>query len=316
MSNLLPPILEECSGAAADIAAIEPLAQHQAQVGSLTVRRVLPVRGRRLIGPWCFFDRYGPLTFADGKPMDVAPHPHIGLQTFTWLMDGEVVHNDSLGSECLIRPGELSLMTAGRGIAHTEETPANNSGKLNGTQLWIALPGKVRAMAPEYQCIKDLTTVERSGGLVTVVAGEFEGYHSPAHLFSSIIGLDITVHRSGAIQVPLDVRFEHGLMLLSGDASVEDVSLQQDVLYYAGMHRSEIEIASKEGARLMAIGGAPFGETILMWWNFVARTSEEIAAARQSWINHEVFADVPRYKGDRLPAPVLAGRPIPSNKRV
>ena len=185
MSNLLPSTIpEECSGATAILVEMEHLPKRQAQIGSLDVQRVLPVRGRRLIGPWCFFDHYGPLTFASEKPMDVAPHPHIGLQTVSWLIEGAIVHNDSLGNECLVGLGHLSLMTAGRGIAHAEETPRTNSGRLNGVQLWLALPDHVRGNSPEYQCTNDLTVLEEPGGLTTVIVGELAGRRSPGRVFS------------------------------------------------------------------------------------------------------------------------------------
>lgn len=117
-------------------------------LGSLAISRALPIRDRRMIGPWCFLDRFGPLTFTDGKPMDVAPHPHMGLQSVTWLLDGEVVHDDSLGYEAVLRPNGVNVMTSGTGIAHAEQTPRQNSGRLNGVQLWVALLDAHRQMPP------------------------------------------------------------------------------------------------------------------------------------------------------------------------
>jgi redox-sensitive bicupin YhaK (pirin superfamily) len=311
MSNLLPSTTpEECSSAATLTPGLEALPQREAQIGSLDVHRVLPVRGRRLIGPWCFFDHYGPLTFTSEKPLDVAPHPHIGLQTVSWLIEGEIVHNDSLGSQCLVGERQLSLMTAGRGIAHAEETPSSNSGRLNGVQLWLALPDHIRAAPPEYQCTKELPVLGQAGGLATVIAGEFAGHKSPGRVFTPTIGVDVAVHRHAKLHLPLDTASEHGLMLISGSASIEGLPLNLHTLYYVGAHGAELTISSDEGARLILIGGAPFGETILMWWNFVARTHEEIAEARRAWESHQVFGDVPRYQGPRLPAPPMFGRPI------
>src|SRR5215471_20276207 len=138
MSDLLPdPLAQAAFPSPERDAPLQALPSHEVRLGDLAIRRVLPVRERRVIGPWCFFDRFGPLTFTTGKPMDVAPHPHMGLQTVSWLLDGEIVHHDSLGYESLLRPGELNLMTAGRGIAHAEETPARHSNLLNGVQLWV-----------------------------------------------------------------------------------------------------------------------------------------------------------------------------------
>jgi quercetin 2,3-dioxygenase len=303
---------EECGPAPPSSPSIEALPERTATLGSLEIRRLLPVRGRRLIGPWCFFDRFGPVNFGAEKVMDVAPHPHIGLQTVTWLFEGEIVHNDSLGSECLVRPGQLSLMTAGRGIAHTEETPKDNSGKLDGVQLWVALPEASRATSPQYQCTKEQPAVDRPGGVVTAILGEFAGAFSTGSQFSPGVGADIAVHPGDEIHLPLNPAFEYGVLLTRGDATVFEVQLQRNTLYYLGTGRDELEAASRSGARLLLIGGAPFGETILMWWNFVARTAQEIASARESWESNQVFGKVPRYSGPRLPAPAFLGRPIPS----
>ena len=311
MSNLIPEAeAQECCPAAQSLPAIEALPDRTVQLGALEVHRVLPVRGRRLIGPWCFFDRFGPLAFGAEKIMDVAPHPHIGLQTVTWLLAGEIVHNDSLGSECLVRPGQLSLMTAGRGIAHTEETPKDNSGALDGVQLWVALPEHSRAIAPQYQCTKEQPNIDVPGGAVTAILGAFAGISSAGSQFSPGVGAEITVLKGSRVMLPLNPAFEYGALLASGDAVVLGVPVERNTLYYLGTGRGELVVSSVSGARLLLIGGEPFGETILMWWNFVARTAEEIADARRAWEAHEVFGEVPRYAGPRLTAPSFLGRPI------
>jgi redox-sensitive bicupin YhaK (pirin superfamily) len=312
MSNLLPASeAEECQSAPQNLSPIEALPDRAVRLGALEVHRVLPVRGRRLIGPWCFFDRFGPLQFQAEKPMDVAPHPHIGLQTVTWLFAGEVIHNDSLGSECLVRPGQLSLMTAGRGIAHAEETPKDNSGLLDGVQLWVALPEQSRNLPPQYQCTREQPSVEHAGGITTAILGDFGSLASGGSRFSPAVGVDVAIHAKSNMCLPLDPTFEYGVLLASGDATVLGTPLQGNTLYYLGADRQELIASSTGGARLLLIGGAPFGETILMWWNFVARTTEELAAARQAWERREVFGDVPRYNGPRLSAPAFLGRPIP-----
>lgn len=313
MSNLLPAAEgEECAAAPKVLTPPEALPDRMVKLGDLEVHRVLPVRGRRLIGPWCFFDRYGPLSFTGEKPMDVAPHPHIGLQTVTWLLSGEVVHNDSLGNECLVRPGQLSLMTAGRGIAHTEETPRDNSGKLDGVQFWVALPDAHREMAPQYQCTREQPVVELPGGIATVVLGEFAGGASAGTQLSPGVGACLAVHPGGRLCVPLRPDFEYGVLLAGGTGTLPGTQLQVNTLYYLGMGRGEIELRSETGATVLLIGGPPFGETILMWWNFVARNAEEIAAARERWQAHELFGAVPRYEGPRIEAPQFLGRPIGS----
>src|ERR1041385_5055314 len=150
-------------------------------LGALEIRRALPRRGRRTVGPWCFLDRYGPLTFSDGRPMDVAPHPHIGIQTVTWLLDGEVLHNDSLGFEAMARPGAVNVMTAGRGIAHAEQTPEANRGRLDGVQLWVALPDASRHTAPSFDHVAEVPRLEMRGGAAQVFIGALGGGQSSAH---------------------------------------------------------------------------------------------------------------------------------------
>lgn len=316
MSNLTAtPSAEECRGAAAETATLEVHAARSTEVGALKVRRALPVRGRRMVGPWCFFDRYGPLSFTSGKPMDVAPHPHIGLQTVSWLLEGEVVHHDSLGFESLLRPGELNLMTAGRGIAHAEETPAENTGKLNGVQLWVALPETHRNRPPGFEHAKELPAIEERGGTATVFMGELAGRRSPAAAYSRMAGAEVTVHAGGRVSLPLEAEFEHAVMLLDGAARLDGQELAPDTLYYLGTHRREVEFSAEERSRLLLIGGEPFGETVLLWWNFVARSAEEIAAAREQWQRGERFDEVRAYRGPRLAAPAFSGRPIPSASR-
>lgn len=296
MSNLFPASFAE------------PLASRTVRLGELEVHRLLPVRGRRMIGPYCFLDRFGPLTFQGEKVMDVAPHPHIGLQTVTWLFSGEIVHHDSLGSECLVRPGHVSMMTSGRGIAHTEETPPKNSGHLDGVQLWVALPDTARHRDPQYECFTPPDRSETRGGRVTTILG----HSSPGSQSSPGIAVDLEVQANQELAWPLDPSYEYGLMLASGDATALGVTLIPNRLYHLSPANGELGLASRTGARLLLLGGPPFGETILMWWNFVARTSEEIRLARQAWENHERFGDVASYRGARIPAPVFEGRPIPS----
>src|SRR6476659_3208101 len=154
---------------------IEAYPGREVKLGTLSISRVLPVRDRRLVGPWCFLDRFGPLAFSDSKPMDVAPHPHIGLQTVSWLLQGEVVHNDSLGNEALLRPGGVNVMTSGGGIAHAEETPQKNSGLLNGVQLWSALPDADRNGQAFFQHIDKVPIIDQAGGMVSVFAGSMFG---------------------------------------------------------------------------------------------------------------------------------------------
>jgi quercetin 2,3-dioxygenase len=274
-------------------------------LGALTVTRVLPVKGKRLIGPWCFLDRFGPHTFDDAVAMDIGAHPHVGLQTVTWLLDGELVHYDSLGSESLLQPGGVNVMTSGGAIAHAERTPARNSGRLNGAQLWVALPDRDRQMAATFQHVERVPLHEERGGLVRLFAGGLGAHRSPATHYSDILGADLQIHPGGSVEIPLETSFEHAILVLSGDCVIDGQPLQERVLYYLGANRSEAAFTSRSGGRLLAIGGPPFPETILMWWNFVARTPQEIADARTDWEAGRRFGDVSGYSGARLAAPSL-----------
>jgi redox-sensitive bicupin YhaK (pirin superfamily) len=292
---------------------VESYPSRDTEVGALRVSRALPVKGRRMIGPWCFLDRYGPLTFSDGRPMDVAPHPHIGLQTVTWLLEGEVVHDDSLGCTALVRPGAVNIMTSGRGIAHAERTPPSNTGRLNGIQLWAALPDAHRQIAPSFQHVAQVPIFEQAEGIVQVFAGEISGATSPACHYSEILGADVRVHPGSALTLPLRTVFEYAVLVLAGDCFVDRQKIEERALYYLGSHRSDVSFSSRSGGRLLLIGGPPFPEAIVIWWNFVARTPVEIATARTDWEEHRLFGEVPAYDGPRLPAPSLArlARPNP-----
>lgn len=239
--------------------------------------------------------------------MDVAPHPHIGLQTVSWLLDGEVLHRDSLGYESLIRPGELNLMTSGRGIAHSEETPRHHSGRLRGVQLWVALPDAARNAAAGFAHHADIPTVDLAGGTAKV----FAGGPSPAAFHSPIVGAEIRVKR--ALVMPVEREFEHALFVLDGAATLDGEPLEREVLYYLAPGTSELPLATADRATILLLGGTPFEERIVMWWNFVARTREEIVAAREEWERGESrFGEVRGYHGDRIPAPGLRGFAAPN----
>src|SRR5262245_2057334 len=233
MSNLAPTAtVERCVSEPADAPAVQALPGHLTDVGGLPIRRLLPRSRRRRVGPWCFLDSYGPLSFGSGKGMDVAPHPHTGLQTVSWLLEGELLHRDSLGQEGRAEPGVLNLMTAGRGIAHAEETPPRNSGRVRGVQLWVALPAASREAAPAFHQHRALPRVDIEGGHATLITGELGGARSPARAFSPIVGADVTGETGGRVAVPLDRQFEHALVLLQGACRLDDQPLEIDTLYY------------------------------------------------------------------------------------
>jgi redox-sensitive bicupin YhaK (pirin superfamily) len=304
---------ETCVALGATDARVESFRNRELTLGSLAIVRALPVRDKRLVGPWCFLDRFGPLSFSSGKPMDVAPHPHIGLQTVTWLLEGEIVHDDSLGYESVLRPGGVNVMTSGGGIAHAEQTPPENTGRLNGVQLWVALPDAHRHMPATFEHITEVPVLESRAGRVSLFAGTLHGQTSPAVHFSEVLGADLEVHPGRTLELPLEQHFEHALLVLKGDAMLDDQPLEERVLYYMGSTRSEARVSSRRGGRILLIGGPPFPEPVLMWWNFVARTQDEIAQARADWENRQRFGEVAPYDGVRLTAPSLVrfARPNP-----
>lgn len=297
---------EECTALGATQHTFEAYPNRDVSLGHLTVTRVLPIRDRRMIGPWCFLDRFGPLSFAGDKPMDVAPHPHTGLQTVTWLLEGEVLHDDSLGCEAIARPGGVNVMTSGRGIAHAEQTPRQNSGRLNGAQLWVALPDERRHVDPSFDGVEQVPVIESPGGVTQVFAGSLSGVTSPGRHFSALVGADVQVHPGTEVAMDLERNFEHAVLVLDGECSIEREPLLPRMLYYLGANRDSVAFHSRTGGRALLIGGPPFPERILMWWNFVARTPEEIAQFRDDWENRRRFGDVPSYQGARLDAPELA----------
>jgi quercetin 2,3-dioxygenase len=274
---------------------------HLADVGGLHVHRSLPRRERRMVGAWCFLDRFGPIEVTPEQTMVVGPHPHIGLHTVTWLLRGEVLHTDSLGSEQLIRPGQLNLMTSGRGIAHAEDARAQPRGPMDGVQLWVAQPESTRHDPPAFAHHADLSGVNLPNGRATILVGEFAGLRSPATVDSPLVGADI--EGSGLVQVPLEPAFEHAIAVLHGSVRIEDAWVRPNELVYLGTHREDVELFLEEGSRILLLGGRPFGEKIAMWWNFVARDQAELTLAFTDWQNHaERFGPV-KTSLNRIEAP-------------
>ncbi len=293
----------------------ERLETRSAEIGGgLTIRRALPNRQRRTVGAWCFLDHAGPMEFAAGGGMHVGPHPHIGLQTFTWMIEGEVVHRDSLGNEQVITPGQVNLMTAGAGIAHAEDSAPGRAGRLHASQLWIALPEGQRRRPPAFRNYPHLPLVESGGFSVRVLAGSAFGQASPAEVYSPLVGLDLTAARRATLRLPLETSFEHAALVLSGAATVGGETLSPGTLLYFAPGREELALRSESAARILLIGGTPFGEEILVWWNFVARTREEIAEATSDWNAGRRFGQVHGSPAAPLVAPAVVGlnlRPAP-----
>ncbi len=287
---------------------LERIDAHRALIGEgFVIRRALPTAKRRMVGPWCFLDHLGPGAFEAGHGLSVGPHPHIGLQTFTWLVEGEIFHRDSLGYEQIIRPGQVNLMTAGRGITHSEDAVTQEAGRIHAAQLWIALPDAERHREPSFRHYPTLPRVERGGFVATVLAGQALGEQAPAEVFSPLVGVDFCAEGPAELSVPLDHAFEHAVMVMSGAAEVEGERLEPGTLLYLGLGRRELALRCDAAARLLLVGGAPFGEEVLMWWNFVGRTHEEIITATEDWNAGRHFPPVPASPSPRLQAPDLGG---------
>ncbi|MEX2150411.1 MAG: pirin family protein [Steroidobacteraceae bacterium] len=294
----------------------ERLTSHRAIVGdTFEIRRALPNRHRRTVGAWCFLDHAGPADYAAGQGLNIGPHPHIGLQTFSWMIEGKILHRDSLGYEQWIHPGQVNLMTAGRGISHAEESPADEPGRFQLAQLWIALPRTESEREPAFEHYPELPVIERGGFRVTVLAGTFCGERSPARVFSPMVGVDLATPGSARIELPLEPGFEYAAVTLEGRPEVDGAVLESGILFYLGKGRDTLAVVSAESARVLLIGGEPFGEDIILWWNFVARTAAEMETATRDWNEGRRFGAVRGARSAPLVAPdtgslrLRAGRP-------
>lgn len=270
-------------------------------VGGVSVRRVLPTKGRRTVGAWCFVDLMGPDDAEEPDPLEVGPHPHIGLSTVTWLLEGEALHSDSLGTEQVIRPGQLNLMTAGAGIAHAELAA---DPPFSGVQMWVAQPEATRHGEGAFAHHGDLPRVELATAEATVFMGSLAGGTSPARADTPLVGADLELRR-GALELTVEASFEHTLVPVHGRLRVGDEVVEPGwlALVPAGVDELPIEAEHDDG-RALLLGGAPLGETVQMWWNFVARTRDEIEDAWRAWRDRtDRFGEVPS-RLDRIEAPV------------
>jgi redox-sensitive bicupin YhaK (pirin superfamily) len=320
MSNLdRRPTARELGGLEATSAgpALDLLPGKEVLLGESTrVRRLLPTLGRRMIGAWAFVDHYGPDDISAGSGMQVAPHPHTGLQTVSWLLEGEVHHLDSLGSDVQFGPGELALMTAGHGIAHAEQSPVSHPRYLHGAQLWIALPDAHRETAPAFEHHATLPGWTSDGVAATVLMGSFGGASSPGTAYSSLVGVDLDLAAGADVEVPLEPDFEYGLLASSGTAWAEGAPLDRGAMLYLGTGRSSLRLRAADASRLLLLGGEPFDEHLVMWWNFVGRSGEEIADYAEQWNGEsDRFGTVVGYDGARLEAPPLPPVPLKARGR-
>ncbi|HVF06276.1 MAG TPA: pirin family protein [Frankiaceae bacterium] len=258
---------------------VEVTEARTAVVGAVTVRRALPRRGRRTVGAWCFADHLGPAG-VDGP--DIGPHPHTGLQTVTWLLEGAALHRDSLGSEQVVRPGQLNLMTAGNGVAHAEESTGDGGGRLHGVQLWVAQPEATRHGGAAFEHHAELPSVEVRGGVATVLVGSLLGAESPARHDTPLLGADLRLD-GGISEWPLEAAYEHALLVLDGAVGVDGRGVEPGSLAYLGAGRTELALDAVGPARVLLLGGEPFESSVVMWWNFVGRSRDEVTEAWRSW---------------------------------
>jgi redox-sensitive bicupin YhaK (pirin superfamily) len=268
---------------------------------AMPVLRTLPSRERSMIGAWCFVDHYGPTDVRTGTGMIVPPHPHTGLQTVSWLFDGEIEHRDSVGSHAFVRPGELNLMTAGRGISHSEVSTQKTT-ILHGVQLWLALPDATREVEPFFESHEAIVT-GLGDATLRVFFGSVAGVSATATTFTRIVAAQIDLPKRTRIDLPVDRRDEHGILVDSGSVTIDGSPVARTELAFVEAGASGLAIETGDvAARLILIGGEPFGEPIVMWWNFVARTHEEIVAYRAAWQAESLGIGGPDAQGRRFPS--------------
>ena len=291
---------------------IEPKDVQLGGEDALKVRRTLPSLRRSFVGAWCFVDYYGP---ERGICMDVPPHPHTGLQTVSWLFDGEIEHRDSGGVHAMVRPGEVNLMTSGHGIAHSEvSTPASDV--LHGVQLWVVLPDASKDLVREFQHhTPDVLDV--AGARARILIGSLDGAASPVHTEAPLLGAEVVLDPGVTWEMAVNPAFEHGVLVDTGHVDFDGVRLDRTVLGVrdAGVDHLRLTNPTDAPARIMLLGGEPFDEGVVMWWNFIGRSHEDILALRQEWNDapDDRFGRVAGYRGatQRLAAP-----PLPADLRL
>jgi hypothetical protein len=270
-----------------------------------TVRRALPSAQSRMVGPFVFFDHFGPTVFRSGKGLDVRPHPHIGLATVTYLFDGEIMHRDSLGTAVAIRPGAVNWMTAGRGIVHSERTGAERRAvgdQLHGLQMWVALPAAKEEMAPAFahHPVEDFPVVGENGKSVRVVIGKAYGARSPVATTSETIFADVTLAAGSAL--PLDAEHEErAIYLLNGEIDIAGDRFGPDrlLVFKPG---DPVTITARTDTHLVIAGGASMDGPRHIWWNFVSSRRDRIEQAKAEWTAGH-FGKVPGDEIEFIPLP-------------
>jgi redox-sensitive bicupin YhaK (pirin superfamily) len=271
-------------------------------VRGLSVHRTLPQRELPMIGAWCFLDRFD----EDRARMRVLPHPHTGLQTVTWPLAGDIRHRDSVGSDVVVRPGELNLMTSGVGVSHSEFSVGEEEDEMHGLQLWVALPEHASSVPAAFEQHRDLPVHTAPGLRATVLVGTLGAATSTATVHSPLLGADVVLDPGAAVTLPVDPAFEHGVLVIDGALDVDGIDLTSGPLLYLEPGRDHLSLSSGSGARFVLLGGTPFPEELVMWWNFVGRSHEDIETARADWeAGSPRFGSVAGHGGERIPAPPL-----------
>ncbi|QSP96374.1 pirin family protein [Marinobacter salinisoli] len=274
------------------------------EVGGIPVARCLPTVGRRQIGAWCFLDHIGPVTFGEAETgLRVAPHPHIGLQTFTWMIEGELLHRDSLGTTQPIRPGQVNLMTAGHGVSHTEESLFGERA-LHAAQLWIALPEADRNIPARFDHYDSLPSWQAQGASWTLLTGQYGSRCADTLQYSPLIGLDIDCELAQEIDLILEPGFEYGIVPLTGACTINDERFNTDELAYIEGNLDQLRVTCEPLTRLLLIGGLPLRKEVVMWWNYVGYERAEIVEAETDWENQSPrFGEIPDWPGERTEGP-------------
>ncbi|MEO6607814.1 MAG: pirin family protein [Aestuariivirga sp.] len=302
----LPHIPDPIPGDAASVDAIEQVIVPRIRdIGDFEVHRALPAAERQMIGSFIFFDRFGPVTMKAGQGMDVRPHPHIGLATVTWLFDGTIYHRDSLGSEQAIAPGELNWMTAGKGIVHSERTPAleRASGQnMFGLQSWVALPKSLEETAPAFEHVAQerLPLLVDGGRKVQVIAGSLYGERSPVKTHSDLFYADVRLDAKARLPIEAEHE-ERGLYLVSGRIDIAGREFEAGKLI-ALKPKAEVIVTALENSHFMLLGGEPMDGPRHIWWNFVSSSKEKIDAAKEEWRTGK-FSMVPGDDKEFIPLP-------------
>lgn len=290
MSNDEATIVENSEAACVEQAAaagLELLLPRDVPLGgprAMPVQRVLPNKHRHFVGAWCFADAFGPSSMLGQPGMDVPPHPHTGLQTWSWLVDGAIEHRDSVGFSHTVRPGGLNIMTAGRGIAHSEySTPETDV--LHGLQLWTVLPSDERDREPSFDGLDSVPQVALADGVTgSVFVGDFAGATSQVGAYTPLLGVELRMVAGSEVRLDLRGDFEHGVLALTDGITVDDVVVGRGAMAYAAPGREALVVSAEHDGVAVLLGGEPFPEEIVMFWNFVGTDHDEVQEAREQWM--------------------------------